>query len=208
MADQIGDRLRREADRVAEKATLTAAWNEVTARLDEQQQELTRVQDELEALQRQWRDEWTTLHIIPLSPREMRSWLNQQAALVGKATSLRKQRDTVESLEELIRSQRSALNQALSEIGRPANIDDETLAALLGRCESIADDVESAASLRGNLEQKLRELRTKLTRLESDAEQASTAVDQWRSRLGGGRRASGVGSRFGAVRGQSSDQVG
>lgn len=180
-ADQVSDRLRREADRVAEKAKLTADRQELTLRLEKQQEEFSRTQDALARLQSQWRDEWSALKIEPLPPREMHSWLNQQLALTAAAALLRKQRGSVESLENLIRSHRSALNQSLAELRQPAANDNETLAALLGRCEDVAAEIETAIRHRQDVEKNLRKLRSKLASSEQEAELASSAVDRWRT---------------------------
>ena len=180
-ADQIGDRLRREADRVAEKAKLTADRQDLARRLDKQKEELKRLQDELERLHSRWRDEWTSLNIDPLSPREMRSWLNRQGALADAAAAGRKQRDKVESLDHSIQSQRSTLNKLLAELGQPASHDDETLSSLLGRCEVVVDEIESAARHCEDVGKNLNKLQAKVTASEQDATLASNAVDQWRS---------------------------
>ena len=179
-ADQIGDRLRREADRVADKAKLTADRQELAHRWEEQQEELKCLQEKLEALRKQWSDEWASLGIDPLSPREMRSWLGQQAALANAATVLRKQRHTVESLDYSIRSQQLALNQCLAALGQAMPKDDEKLEALLARCEVAFNEIQSADRRREDLGEHLQKLRAKLTPTERDAELASRLVDQWR----------------------------
>ncbi len=179
-ADLIGDRLRREADRVAEKATLSADREIVARRLEEQREELMRSQQRLEQQQERWREEWALLKIDPLSPREMRSWLNQHAALSETASELRQRHNVVKELECSIQSQCASLAQCLTELGQPASKGDETLSALLGRCEVVVDEIESAARHREDLAKSLNTLRTRLTTAEQDDAEAGRAVNEWR----------------------------
>ncbi|MCA9132053.1 MAG: AAA family ATPase [Planctomycetales bacterium] len=180
-ADQLSDRLRREADRVAEKAKLTADQQELVRRLEEQQSNLPPLEQELEKLHDEWRSLWRPLRIEPLSPREMRSWLGQQAALAQAAAALRKRRETVETLQAERDEQRIVLNQVLQALGQmPAGID-EPLATVLLRCEDLVAENEKLASERRVVAQKLRELRPKLTRRKDAAAEAQAAVELWRT---------------------------
>src|SRR5262249_52249749 len=73
--DQIADRLRREADRIAqlvnfrsELAKKTEACDQLTAKIVEAEGQLARAIDE-------WQEQWKPIGIQALSPKEMRSWL-------------------------------------------------------------------------------------------------------------------------------------
>ncbi|MFG0333233.1 MAG: AAA family ATPase, partial [Maioricimonas sp. JB049] len=77
-ADELADRLRREADRVAEKQQLSSQRR----RLQEQQKELdARLDDNgkrIASKEGEWKAQWQPLGIVPRTPTEMRSWRSQQ----------------------------------------------------------------------------------------------------------------------------------
>ncbi len=182
VSDQIADRLRREADRVAEKAKLTADRQDLDRRLDGLRMEQTSSLLEFNRLRADWREAWTSTNIEPLSPREMRSWIVQHAELAEAAASLRKQRTAVASLDHLIEAQRSMLEQRLAEFKlSPALRDSESLAAVLERGEAVVAEMETTLRTRAELEKHLQKLRGREQPCEQEAERASLALQQWRS---------------------------
>ena len=90
-ADGLADRLRREADHVAAKAKLTSDRQDLDRQLAEQAKQLVLAEKVGEGLQTKWRDQWTDLNVDPLSPREMRSWHNQQEKLAAIAETIRRE---------------------------------------------------------------------------------------------------------------------
>jgi uncharacterized protein YhaN len=180
-ADAIGDRLRREADRVAEKAKLTADRLELAAELIEQAGLLSAAQESLQQLHSQWRDQWTPLDVDPLSPREMRSWLNQQTALSDVARSIRKQHAAFDDTTTLIRSLRAELNQCLERLDQPLPQPDDTLGGTLEWCESVVKQIDEANQSYQDDAKALQKLRDQLPDVQQAAEEAKRDLEQWQS---------------------------
>src|SRR6185295_4367775 len=81
-ADGIADRLRHDADRVAQRAGLEAeiaAAVEEEARLEASGRALARAE---QALLDAWETEWVSVGISPKRPAEMRAWVRDFQALV------------------------------------------------------------------------------------------------------------------------------
>ena len=101
-ADDLSDRLRREANRVASRATLQAQQ----LSLQQQTVELGRQQvsalNQLRQIDAQWRQAWQPLGIDPLPPREMQAWIQRQHGLVQQAQTIRQRTASLEQLEEQI----------------------------------------------------------------------------------------------------------
>ena len=77
-ADQVGDRLRREADRVATQATLVAEHTKLEMGLRNLEEHRTKWRRRLDKLQEEWQKLWAPTGIDPLPPKEMRSWIIRQ----------------------------------------------------------------------------------------------------------------------------------
>ncbi|MBM3493400.1 MAG: hypothetical protein FJX72_03610, partial [Armatimonadetes bacterium] len=74
-ADVIADRLRREAERVARLASLTARKQGLQQQLEQAEREASDRSDELEEVRRKWVAAWAPSGIEPQSPSAMRAWL-------------------------------------------------------------------------------------------------------------------------------------
>ncbi|MDZ7618785.1 MAG: hypothetical protein U1E05_17405, partial [Patescibacteria group bacterium] len=126
-----------------------------------------------------WRDAWRAIGIEPLSPREMRSWLNQQRALVSLAEGIRKQRAVVGDLEGSLHRLRDELRQCLQPLGRNLADDRPTLAQAVECAESLADEIESANQRREQFEKDLEKLHLALHDARHDVEQANNDLARW-----------------------------
>lgn len=73
-ADEVADRLRREAQRVHEQAAAQARLEACEQRLDAAGQAATRLAEQSEQLEQAWCALWSPCGLIPLPPREMRQW--------------------------------------------------------------------------------------------------------------------------------------
>lgn len=118
--DEISDRLRREADRVARLANLHLRISEAC---DEhaRQQRLVEVASTAVANQTAaWQALWQPLGIVPLAPVEMQAWLYKQAALVKQSQSLREERLRAAELRGRIEAATAEMARALAACDRSA----------------------------------------------------------------------------------------
>ncbi len=149
-ADQVADRLRREAKTVARLAQALAERDAIgrqRATMAEQQSELA---GERTAAERDWRGLWAPVGIEPRSPAEMRGWLGRFVAL----SSLVEQLTASTRDEDEARTQRDAhledLAAALVAAGEPIPADEE-LAARLERAQALLAATENASRERETL---------------------------------------------------------
>ena len=111
-ADELSDRLRREANRVANRATLQAqqvALQQQTAELGRQ---LAAAAENCRQIEAQWRQTWQAAGIDPLPPREMQAWIQRQQALVQQAQLIRQRTASLAQLEEQIAAHCQHVGQA------------------------------------------------------------------------------------------------
>lgn len=186
-ADETVDRLRRESDRVARRAQLEVEQKSKDDALQKVKASLATAHTALEAATRNWLALWQPLGIAPGAPKEMRSWLKQQEALVRQTQDLRAAQQGIDNLQARIAAARQDLARALAEIGEAAPAECESLVALQQRADSRALQLEDAHRQRIQLEKDVDRL---TVLLESERRHAQAAQDElaawqkeWRTAL-------------------------
>lgn len=116
-ADNLADRLRRESDRVAKKSQLLAEQEKALQQKEAIGKKLDQARQAFSELNAQWEALWEPLGIPPASPREMRAWLNKQAALAEQCFRIEQERARMEELTDQIKSLRQSLLRTLGDLG-------------------------------------------------------------------------------------------
>lgn len=182
-ADEVSDRLRREADRVASLASLTARREGQQRQLAVASGELETLQAERAAVEAAWHAGWQPLGIQPGRPREMRTWLAAWRALADEAESIRDQRQEVKRVGQRLAAHRDRLAAMLSQLHEPPPAE-ETLAGLADRARTLIDAIDAAAVRRTELEKSIRQLAERQSAAETKARQAASELAEWRNRWG------------------------
>ncbi len=86
--DQLADRLRREADRVAQLSEQSAELTANEARQQEVNVRLAELETNRVALEERWQADWQDLGSSPLPPREMQTWLSRRDLLLQNDVQL------------------------------------------------------------------------------------------------------------------------
>ena len=154
-SDDIGDRLRAEADSVALNAQLTAQ----ARRLDDErgllvQREQQLAEDRAEH-QRRWAQAWAPTGIAPASPREMADWLRAREIVIERADTVARRRRNLEAEQRTRDGQTETLKAQLSALGQEtAGL--STLNSVLAMAQAR---VAQAQGARDEHEQLVRDLR-------------------------------------------------
>jgi uncharacterized protein YhaN len=178
-ADEVADRLRREADRVATKAKLLAdqqTGKALVERLKKQLEEATR---ELGEANGAWAALWEPAGISPLSPREMRAWCQDLRAIAEEVAGIRDRKVKADSLGSEIESHRNELAQcqrALSE--KPAE-EKETLSNLISKAKKVIKRHEDLARKSEQLLSDKKARERDVQEVRSRAEKTEEALTQW-----------------------------
>jgi uncharacterized protein YhaN len=180
-ADEIADRLRREADQVAAKARCLADHNRCEQDLTRTKRQVDRVEAQLESTRQEWSTLWQALDIEPMPPKEMRAWVRKHECLLAQARTIQHHRERVAGLDAQIEQARRELNQRLLSLGEPAGGPDETLAALLDRCLEIVERLKTVESQRQQLTKELGALERKRDQARTEADQAEQKLRQWQA---------------------------
>ncbi len=118
VSDEISDRLRREADRVAQKASLLADAESYKNKHSRLTAQVEASESELSDLTEKWHEFWQQFGITPKSPREMRAWLQKQTALIEKDRQRREQLlSELETRRNELREAQTRADRIESELG-------------------------------------------------------------------------------------------
>jgi len=180
--DSIADRLRREADRVANAAALNAQMEtqqKIQADLNSRKAHLKVQADDLQS---SWINTWHHVGITPLSPKEMSGWLAAVEKLRYKATDIFKKEQEID--QEILQRQtlRLSVQQELRAMGEQEIPSGETLGPIVVLAET---KLESLTRRQANIERlKERQAAAKKSLLQAE-EQLSTAreaLSEWKAR--------------------------
>jgi uncharacterized protein YhaN len=180
-ADDVADRLRREADRVAQ----LAAWLAERERIGQEITKLAEDRDALSAagerMQSDWRDVWRTSGIDPLPPREMRSWKEKQRSLVQRAENIRGARHEVQSAEICIGELRSEILTLFERMGEKVPERGSSLNAVIDYGQRVLHGIDSANAERQRLETIIADLATDLAEADRNLRDADADLLDWQT---------------------------
>lgn len=178
-ADSHADRLRREVERVAQRAAALASLVRSRQRLeilaDRERQLLSRGEDASE----RWRTAWASLGIEPLSPREMRGWLESRRDLVAQFAKIQEGRGEVSRLEDRLAASRLGLGRELAALGEVEGPGDESLGSLRGRAEAVLKRLGQVEASRIKLVESRDRLQRQIETARAQAHDLGCRLDGW-----------------------------
>ena len=179
-ADQVADRLWREADQVSQKGLLEARKDRLEAALGETAAAFAQALARQEELQAEWQRLWQPVGIVPRSAREMRAWVSEVAALREKLEALR----AAERQAERMAAQRAALGAELLAGLADAGLVQDPGASLGALVNTARARTQAQKELQSNIAAADKELR----RLDRERQQGASelaalegALSQWRT---------------------------
>lgn len=183
-ADEIADRLRREAKRVATLARLSADRDQHQQRLPDLREALVAGENEHAKILTEWDALWVNLGIQPLPPREMRQWLRRQESLGRQSAEIRNQQRVVDDLEGQIAAHRGEIIVQLQSVGDAEVSPEEPLASLINRGTRVVEKSENMLRERQTLIEAETQAQAMLPALEVAHTQACAQMTEWQVEWG------------------------
>ncbi|MHC1726149.1 MAG: AAA family ATPase [Syntrophobacteraceae bacterium] len=178
-ADEIADRLRREADRVARYTALLSDRENGEAQIT---RVLSRKEDavsELAKVNTAWEGAWSVSGIRPDSPGQMRRWAERHRRLMEISARVRELELKADSSATLIVRHEENLKRALSETGRNT-VQGEGLALTVARCQLALEEFERACTVCGQVRRDLQKKQQELNAARVQEEKAKTGLSSWK----------------------------
>jgi len=179
-ADEVSDRLRREADRVHALASLQAkqeGGQQQGQQIDEQLEATSAEKAQLDA---DWQALWTPCQIDPRSPREMRAWLDEFEKLRGQVGQLNLFRQKVSELEQNRTTHIQRLNEQLAGLGKSGSAS-EVLESVLLECEALANQLDESRRKHDSLSKEVNDREADVESLSEEHRLATEALEAWKS---------------------------
>ena len=131
-------------------------------------------------LRRRWSDEWSALGTTPLSPSEMREWMQSRQTVLDRLEQSRERENDLRILQERTSAALSQISGRREEFGVPAKVGDESLAIVIKLSQAVAKEAEEQRRA-------IRELRRQLESLSLEKRQAKfedfkAKLSQWSER--------------------------
>lgn len=179
-ADEVSDRLRREADRVHALANLQA-------KQEGGQQQAQKVTEQLEAtsaekaqLDSDWQELWAPCEIDPRTPREMRAWRDAFEKLRDQVVQLNLLRQKETELEQNRSTHLQRLNAQLIQLESAASSSKELEIVLL-ECEALAGQFDEAKRKRDSLSKEVKDRESDVESLNEEHRLAAQALEAWKA---------------------------
>ena len=177
-ADELADRLRREAQRIAEYGMLLSEQQNAQKEQEQQTKKWRLTEELLATLQLEWEECWKPLGIQPWSPTEMRSWLSESIALRQQVSGLRERRQILEVKQQLMRELCNELKKALAKFSHLVPL--TRLTDLIEQGQNYVNEVNLLQKNREYLEKEIGDLSIELDRTQSTQKHIQETLTQWR----------------------------
>ena len=180
-ADDIVDRLRREAERVTQKALWLASKSQSLKDVTQLQTDKGNDLINRNRLLEEWNQIWTLIGITPLPPGEMRSWIQKQQNLVMAAERCRVLHEKAYRLEERLSAHCHVVGECLNRLGVKKAAKSETLRSLIDRGLSFIELNDNISQRRAKLQQTIGEIEEQLAEAKKIREDAEREIERWKS---------------------------
>jgi len=193
-ADEVADRLRREADRVAAKAKLLTDRDMRTNQQAQLATDLAAAEKRCAETRQGWIRLWEPVGIAPRTPKEMRVWAQNHRSLAAKAAEIRERKAKAEDLRNGIDAQRRGLDQCLLTICGFAAGENETLSDLIKRSGKFIESQEHLGRKRQQLLAAIAQRENELAAAQTRVKNSEMELSQWQSRWEQAVRPLGLGA--------------
>ena len=177
--DEVSDRLRGEAERVHTYATRQAQAEKLAEQVRREQETVTALVARSEALDAEWCAVWQGCAIIPLSPREMRDWLDRAGAVRRQAEEIVRGEAETGPLAERIVAHRERLTAELAAVARSHEIAGEELEPLLSYSETVLEELAERSRRRETLASEFKRLSGEAVDARTEVAAGQTSMTVW-----------------------------
>lgn len=178
-ADEIADRLRREADRVATLAKLLSDKSDLENRLTTHKSTLTAEENGYEQISANWVRQWSSVTMLPASPKEMRAWALKKQDMTSHYADIRSRKSRSETQKTKIEDLRQKISQVLASMKQPLPETFETLEDLVKRGKRVLESEKNLLEKREKLENEKSLKQTLLSELKIRTQVKEKELSEW-----------------------------
>lgn len=181
-ADNLADRLRREAGQAERSALLQEEMEKCKERLEKLSAAKKAAVEEREELAQKWTGLWEKCEITPLTPAEMLAWLQRCREILSGLEQLAESGRQEKELAQALAAHREEVGRELLKLGEAGAADGETLEALLDRAREISEQHLDGARKRQSAAEAYGKMERELAGAVRQKDEAEKALAGWRER--------------------------
>jgi uncharacterized protein YhaN len=174
--DQVVDTMRKESARAARLSHLRLDLDKTVRKGEQLSEQIAEIHRSQERFENDWQELWKQAGIRPLSPAEMRDWLQAYASIRERVEGQARDELDLQKQIDHLENCRNSLRKAL---GSASLRGDATLAELLETAQKRVRDAVNLGQRRERLAESLRELRRKVPRNEREQTKAQEDMTAW-----------------------------
>ncbi|WP_300464339.1 YhaN family protein [Desulfobacula sp.] len=180
-ADLIADRLRREADRVANAAAFRTQVETLETSLAETIKTKAAVDQRLRELDDVWIRMWEPFGITPLSPKEMSGWLADMDKLRFKVSDIVKKEQELQRDVEQRKMLKQAMEKTLAAMAEEAPPAGDTLGPVLILAETVLERIAGQKAEHEKAKERQKKAKKASHQATEDLKAARDALAQWQA---------------------------
>ena len=178
-ADILADRLRREADRVANAASFRAQEEALHEVIAENNKDITALELRAQELHKSWLCAWQPSEITPLSPKEMIGWLTEIDKLRFMVRDNFKKEQEIEKGVQYRKKLKQALQDELNLIGVEGTPAGEELGPVLIFAETVLNRIADQKAGFEKFKERQEQTQKAYFQTEEDLKDAQDALTIW-----------------------------
>ncbi len=178
-SDETGDRLRREAHRVEQKASLLAQRSDIDRQIHDLEEELAKANVASEEIRGRWSELWAPVGVDARTPKEMISWRNGFNLLTQLLDDAQAKGIQKDGLLRLIEQAKTDIVAAVKAAGEDSLDETRQLAYLLefgGQALGRLSEIEKS---RQTLNRDIERLKGDLDQQRDNLSRAEAALSEW-----------------------------
>jgi uncharacterized protein YhaN len=181
-ADQVSDRLRREADRVANMAAFHAQLDLCKDTLEENLKDKEALDNKAIKLDQAWTYAWQSLGITPLSPKEMRGWIGEMEKLRFKVADICRKEQEIEQSINQRENLRKVLHKELNLLEEKDQPSGEELGPILVFSETVIEKTNKKKRELEKLVERRKRAKKSFHQTGEDLKAAEKALAKWKTK--------------------------
>jgi uncharacterized protein YhaN len=178
-ADHVSDRLRLAADQVVKRADLEVRIDDLNLRHNEIIKEISKTNEALEMLQKEWHSIWKPLGVDTGTPREMKQWLLKVTNLLSNVKAAKIISGDAEKIAKDCQSIRKSVSLQIVKFDDSLDLQDMSLEALINLCEQRIEQEEAVLARKLQLEHGLNDAEIHINRAQEELTSIENDLVNW-----------------------------
>jgi uncharacterized protein YhaN len=178
-ADDVSDHLRTEAERVHKYAHLAAEAEKFDKQIQRSQESGDKAVDRLTQIEKSWKEIWRGCNITPLSPGEMRGWIERCQEI---RRMIRDRMDMMEQKQYLVDQRQGLLEllgSELKDIGKDKKFQGDDVEPIITYAEQLLEELKDNNDQRHLLEKDIGRIQRDIKQARKELETSKSAMDSW-----------------------------